>query len=59
MHAGLVDFHLSVADVDTVGNYHQVFNNALDALEFKVMVKPLKNFFFTEVPVEVRFFRLS
>ena len=37
---------------------HDVFNDTLDALPFKVVVEPLMDFFFTEVPVEVRFFPL-
>ena len=56
--AGSVDFHLSVADVDAVGHLHDVFDDTLDALPFKVVVEPLMDFFFTEVPVEVRFFPL-
>ncbi len=59
MHAGFVGFHLLVADVDAVGDDHQVFDDALDAFKFKVVIEPLVNFFLTEVPVEVRFFPLS
>ena len=54
--AGSVDFHLSVADVDAVGHLHDVFDDTLDALPFKVVVEPLMDLFFTKVPVEVRFF---
>jgi hypothetical protein len=47
-----------VAVVDAVGHLHDVFDDSLDALPFKVVVEPLMDLFFTKVPVEVRFFPL-
>jgi hypothetical protein len=38
---------------------HDVFDDTLDALPFKVVVEPLMDLFFTKVTVEVRFFLLK
>ena len=42
--------------MDAVGHLHDVFDDTLDALPFKVVFEPLMDLFFTKVPVEVRFY---
>ena len=48
-----------MAVVDAVGHLHDVFDDTLDALPFKVVVEPLMDLFFTKVTVEVRFYLLK
>lgn len=57
-YTGMVILVATIADIKVVGDFENVPKYTTKAFPFEVEVEVLKDFFLTEVPVQVRFFPL-